>query len=534
MDHTAGTLTASSALIADANSKLDNLKVDNIDINANNITSTNTNGHIYITPNGTGDVVIDGLKYPQADGTSGQFLKTDGSGQLSFASVVSQFTLAADSGSNSTFDTGDTLTFTGTDPIDTAVSGDSITISIDNASTSAKGAASFASSDFAVSGSAEVTIKALGVSNAQLAGSIANAKLANSAVTIGSTSTSLGGTSTAIAGLTQVTIDNVDINGNTISTTDTNGNLVLDPNGSGAVNVNLHKIINVTDPTNAQDAATKAYVDASVSGLDVKESVRIGTTAALDTVTYSQSAGTLTRSGNGSINDSSGLGQSITLTTNDRVLVKDQAETRQNGIYVVTTVGSGSAAFVLTRASDANVASEITGGTFTFVEEGTNADNGYVFTHDGTPTINDSTLSNNTQLTVSQFSGAGQITAGTGLTKSGNTINVVGGTTIDADANAIHVNSSGTANQILLSAGTVGSEATYGQLPLGNSNSVTGTLAVANGGSGATSFTDHGILVGSGTGAFTALAAGTAGQFLISGGSGADPSYTSTIDAGTF
>ena len=534
LDHTAGTLTASSALIADANSKLDNLKVDNIDINANNITSTNTNGHIYITPNGTGDVVIDGLKYPQADGSSGQFLKTDGSGQLSFASVVSQFTLAADSGSNSTFDTGDTLTFTGTDPIDTAVSGDSITISIDNASTSAKGAASFASADFAVSGGAEVTIKALGVSNAQLAGSIANAKLANSAVTIGSTSTSLGGTSTAIAGLTQVTIDNVDINGNTISTTDTDGNLVLDPNGSGAVNVNSSKIINVTDPTNAQDAATKAYVDASVSGLDVKESVRIGTTAALDTVTYSQSAGTLTRSGNGSINDSSGLGQSITLTTNDRVLVKDQAETRQNGIYVVTTVGSGSAAFVLTRADDANVASEITGGTFTFVEEGTNADNGYVFTHDGTPTINDSTLSNNTQLTVSQFSGAGQITAGTGLTKSGNTINVVGGTTIDADANSIHVNSSGTANQILLSAGTVGSEATYGQLPLGNSNSVTGTLAVANGGSGATSFTDHGILVGSGTGAFTALAAGTAGQFLISGGSGADPSYTSTIDAGTF
>ena len=534
LDHTAGTLTASSALIADANSKLDNLKVDNIDINANNITSTNTNGHIYITPNGTGDVVIDGLKYPQADGSSGQFLKTDGSGQLSFASVVSQFTLAADSGSNSTFDTGDTLTFTGTDPIDTAVSGDSITISIDNASTSAKGAASFASADFAVSGGAEVTIKAFGVSNAQLAGSIANAKLANSAVTIGSTSTSLGGTSTAIAGLTQVTIDNVDINGNTISTTDTDGNLVLDPNGSGAVNVNSSKIINVTDPTNAQDAATKAYVDASVSGLDVKESVRIGTTAALDTVTYSQSAGTLTRSGNGSINDSSGLGQSITLTTNDRVLVKDQAETRQNGIYVVTTVGSGSAAFVLTRADDANVASEITGGTFTFVEEGTNADNGYVFTHDGTPTINDSTLSNNTQLTVSQFSGAGQITAGTGLTKSGNTINVVGGTTIDADANAIHVNSSGTANQILLSAGTVGSEATYGQLPLGNSNSVTGTLAVANGGSGATSFTDHGILVGSGTGAFTALAAGTAGQFLISGGSGADPSYTSTIDAGTF
>ncbi len=534
-DHAAGTLTASSALIVDSNKKIDDLLVDNLQFNANNITSTNTNGHINITPNGTGDVVIDGLKYPQADGSNGQFLKTDGSGQLSFGTVTSSFNLAADSGSTSSFDTGDTLTFTGTDPIDTTVGTDSITISIDNASTSAKGAASFASADFAVSGGAEVTIKALGVSNAQLAGSIANAKLASAgALTLGSTTLTLGTTVTSVAGLQQLTVDNVDINGNTISTTDTDGNLVLDPNGSGAINVNSSKIINVTDPTNAQDAATKAYVDASVSGLDVKDSVRIGTTAALTTVTYSQSAGTLTRSGNGSINDSSGLGQSITLTTNDRVLVKDQAETRQNGIYVVTTVGSGSASFVLTRADDANVASEITGGTFTFVEEGTNADNGYVFTHDGTPTINDSTLSNNTQLTVSQFSGAGQITAGTGLTKSGNTINVVGGTTIDADANAIHVNSSGTANQILLSAGTVGSEATYGQLPLGNSNAVAGTLAVANGGSGATSFTDHGLLVGSGTGAFTALAAGTSGQFLISGGSGADPSYTSTIDAGTF
>jgi len=534
-DHAAGTLTASSALIVDSNKKIDDLLVDNLQFNANNITSTNTDGHINITPNGSGDVIIDGLKYPQADGSNGQFLKTNGSGQLSFGTVTSSFNLAADSGSTSSFDTGDTLTFTGTDPIDTTVGTDSITISIDNASTSAKGAASFASADFAVSGGAEVTIKALGVSNAQLAGSIANAKLASAgALTLGSTTLTLGTTVTSVAGLQQLTVDNVDINGNTISTTDTDGNLVLDPNGSGAINVNSSKIINVTDPTNAQDAATKAYVDASVSGLDVKDSVRIGTTAALTTVTYSQSAGTLTRSGNGSINDSSGLGQSITLTTNDRVLVKDQAETRQNGIYVVTTVGSGSASFVLTRADDANVASEITGGTFTFVEEGTNADNGYVFTHDGTPTINDSTLSNNTQLTVSQFSGAGQITAGTGLTKSGNTINVVGGTTIDADANAIHVNSSGTANQILLSAGTVGSEATYGQLPLGNSNAVAGTLAVANGGSGATSFTDHGLLVGSGTGAFTALAAGTSGQFLISGGSGADPSYTSTIDAGTF
>ena len=372
----------------------------------------------------------------------------------------------------------------------------------------------------------------MGVSNAQLAGSIANAKLANSAVTIGSTSTSLGGTSTAIAGLTQLTVDNVDINGNTISTTDTDGNLVLDPNGSGAINASNSKIINVTDPTQAQDAATKSYVDATKSGLDVKDSVRIATTAALDTVTYSQSAGTLTRSGNGSINSSAGMGQSVTLAANDRVLVKNQAEARQNGIYTVTTVGSGSATFVLTRATDCDATSEFTGGTFTFVEEGTNAENGYVFTHNGTPTLTDGTLSNNTELPVSQFSGAGQITAGTGLTKSGNTINVVGGTTIDADANAIHVNSSGTANQILLSAGTVGNEATWGSLPLGNSNAVSGTLAVGTGGTGVASWTAGDMIYASGATTLAGVAKGSSGQFMTTNGTA--PSWTSTIDAGTF
>ena len=533
LDHEPGTLANSSALITNSNGQIDTIKVG----------KTSTAGIIDFlegdggsakvriqAPNSlSGDVT---LTLPTSAGTNGQFMQVNGSGQLSFATVQSSFTLS-DGSNTDTFNTGETLTFTAGEGTDITVSNNTVTIAGELASTSNPGVASFASADFAVSGAGEVTIHA--VSNAQLAGSIANAKLATAGqLTLGSTTLELGTTDTVIAGLTQVTIDNVDINGNTISTTDTDGNLVLDPNGSGAVNVNSSKIINVSDPTNDSDAATKAYVDASVSGLDVKESVRIGTTAALDTVTYSQSAGTLTRSGNGSINSSAGLGQSVTLVANDRVLVKDQAEARQNGIYVVTTVGDGSNAFVLTRASDANVASEITGGTFTFVEEGSNADNGYVFTHDGTPTLNNATLSNNTELTVSQFSGAGQIVAGEGLTKSGNTINVVGGTTIDADANTIHVNSSGTANQILLSSGTVGNEATYGALPLANTNSVTGTLAIGNGGTGATSLTANGLLVGNGTSAIAALAVGTSGHFLKSNGAGSNPSFTNVIDAGTF
>ena len=84
VDVTAGTLTASKAIVVDSSSKIDNLKVDNIDINGNTISSTDTNGTITITPHGTGDIILDGQKWPQADGSANYLLKTNGSGQLSW------------------------------------------------------------------------------------------------------------------------------------------------------------------------------------------------------------------------------------------------------------------------------------------------------------------------------------------------------------------------------------------------------------------------------------------------------------------
>ena len=70
------------------NSAVTEAQIDNININGNTIISSDTNGNINVTPNGTGSVILDGLSYPQADGTTGQFLKTDGSGQLAFDTVT--------------------------------------------------------------------------------------------------------------------------------------------------------------------------------------------------------------------------------------------------------------------------------------------------------------------------------------------------------------------------------------------------------------------------------------------------------------
>ena len=131
LDHTAGTLTASSAIVVDSSSKIDRINVDNLRLDGNAITSTDTNGDITITPNGTGDIVLDGQNWPQADGSADQYLKTDGSGQLSWDSIPSgSFTISDNAGTpnTDTFTTGQTLTFAGGTDITTTVSDNQVSI----------------------------------------------------------------------------------------------------------------------------------------------------------------------------------------------------------------------------------------------------------------------------------------------------------------------------------------------------------------------------------------------------------------------
>ena len=467
LDHVAGTLTASSAITVDSNKAVDELFIGNNASTGGTVKfneGTNNGAHFVglKSPNAVTSSVT--FTLPGADGSNGQILKTDGSGNLSFASAAStSFTLAADSGSDDTFNTGETLTFTGGTGVDTTVSNNDISIAID-------------STVATLTGSQTLTNKTINGPDNTLT-NIANSSLANSSVTFGSTTVALGASNTAIAGVTQLDVDNVRINGSTVSSTDSNGNLILDPNGSGTVDVNSSRITSVTDPTGAQDAATKAYVDGVANGLDVKDSVRFASTANV-AGTYDNSAGTITAGSNGAFSID---GQ--TPTASDRVLLKDQSTGAQNGLYVVTTVGSGSAAYVLTRATDADAAAELTGGSFVFVEEGSaNADNGYVFTHNGTPTIG------TTNLTVAQFSGAGQISAGDALTKTGNTLDVaVDDSSIEVSSDAIRVKASGITNDML--AGSIAEGKLAGSISngkLANSSITVGdgsnTTAVALGG----------------------------------------------------
>jgi hypothetical protein len=167
-----------------------------------------------------------------------------------------------------------------------------------------------------------------------------------------------------------------------------------------------YRLTGLGDPQGAQDAVTKAYVDLTVQGLEPKQSVRAASTA-----TIAALSGPMTIDG-------------VALVAGDRVLVKDQTTASQNGIYVVASGAWG-------RAADADVWGELV-SAYVFVESGAvNADLGYLCTVDPGGTLGTSAV------TFVQFTGAGQILAGAGLTRSGNTLDVGAGAGIAVAADTV-------------------------------------------------------------------------------------------------
>ena len=179
------------------------------------ITSAVTNDNLTLSITNTGVI---GAAYGST--TQIPVLTINAQGQVDSAGTVAISTdllIAGDTGTD-TVTSGDTLTFTGTDPVQTAITNNDVAISIDDASTTAKGIASFSSDNFSVSSGA-VTIKT---------GGVANVEMVNSSLTIGSTEVALGATSTVLAGLTQIDVDNIRIMDNTIASSA--GVLYIDPN----------------------------------------------------------------------------------------------------------------------------------------------------------------------------------------------------------------------------------------------------------------------------------------------------------------
>lgn len=496
LDHSAGTLTASSAILVDSNSKIDQVLIDNmrfgttantIDTSSGNLTIAPA-GSLVITHGGTIDLSGQANEITVLDNSAAAFEIKEGSNSYlklvttnsSEKIFLGKDTVIDGNGSSGGVTISDGLIDirTGTGNVSKikfyCESSNAHAQTLQGAphSTSATNtlvlpsAGSNLISDTATQTLTNKTLTSADINtpdidggtidgtiiggNTRAAGSFttvnANSSITGSSLTDG-TATLTGG---QLTGLLNLTLDNLQANGNTVSTTNSNGDLILSPNGTGTVTV----------PSGYKDRSgfgatslvSKEYVDAVKTGLDFKDSVRVASTA------------DVTISGPGAAIDG------ISLSSGDRVLLKNQSTASQNGIYAWN-----GAASAMTRTTDADADAEVTSGMYVFVETGTaNSDTGFVLTTDGSITVG------STSLSFTQFSGAGQIVAGDAMSKAGNTLNVNDDNiTLEVNSDALRLKGiTATAIGDLL-IGKTGTNAGYVRLTKPSSNDALLTMGTA-------------------------------------------------------
>jgi hypothetical protein len=423
LDHSAGTLTASSAILVGSDSKIDQLKTGSTVITGANNTIATTSAAFELKTVTSGNITI----------TSAADLILKHGGTLNLATQANSLTILDDNAAALDINEGGTsyiklITTNGSEEIEFGKNVDL------NGTLDVSGAATVSSltSNNAIAAAGNLTINtnkfsvAGGTGNTIIAGTLngqGNVDF-DSDLNVDGNSTFNGNVTLGNAGGDTITVTGTSTFG---QSADFDGGLTIA--GSQTVDAGGNKILNVGTPVASTDAANKGYVDAVKQALDIKDSVRVATTANIASTYNNGTSGvgaTITADANGAISI-----DDVSPTTGNRILVKNQTDTTENGIYTVTTVGDGSNPFVLTRAIDNDSSADMTGGVFCFVEEGTvSADAGFVLSN-----VTGSATLGTTGLGFTQFSGAGSVTAGAGLGKTGNTLSV------NVDDASIEINS---------------------------------------------------------------------------------------------